>query len=427
MPSAVIARHISRNFQHGASGTRESFIDEITVTVSGTRAEIDTVTRIDVDGVRVEIDPVRRLAMHRDHCDPAIPFEYEGEWHLQVFLWEVDIHTVRPRVRTRVGGADMSLPVVIREENLGDGLSSSIERVDGRWFVVIEAPGGAELIWQGSRWGRETESEPKAVMGRAHIEVPGSFSERHGLCISTDDPFGGTEHKHMIFGEAGHASGRIVAMKGRLLMPKLREQFAYRAAIVVDDLEDPDWAARIVSGERFDEVDIWCRPERAELLGHLARRHTNGKVTTYAPAEASEARHADVVTLDRADAEHPGKPISFLLFTDQADGSFPDRLARAVAAVRRLPTDLDIVERAWLGDMRDVLSADHLHYGIGFSTSSDGSSRRTVELMKRLKLPSRSACVGCRKMRQCDAIIATPWASAAAPSEGRCAIRKALS
>ena len=425
MLKAVAAPHRSRVFRHVESGTQTHEFEEPTITISGDREEVEAIREVKIGTLTVGINPARRVAHHKDHDDPAIPFVRGGRWHLQIFLCGSDLSELGGTIN--IAGAGRRETVDLRHfEGQPVRLETRLRTEGGRWFIDVGGDGTVETLWQGSLWGREFEQDGPVVLGSGSIEIPALNSERLGLCLTTGDPYGGIEHKHVFFGEAGQPSGRIVAVSDRLLFPKLREQFRYRSLIVADDEENPEWVERILSANRHDEADIWCRPNRAEVIQRAFRNDPKVRVTTFTTL-SDGGEGADVIVTDPSDRLPPDRPVSFLLFSDQNDPAFPERFSTVLRRIKSIPEEQPVLERGWLDGTSGPLSSDIASYGIGFSYSSDNDPRRAIDLTRRLRIPERSPCGGCDFAEECASIIATPWARGVMPGMSGCRVASALS
>lgn len=427
MLQAVAARHRCVSHYHAETGTAVSVFDEATLSIGGPLETISRIVKIEIDGVLFEVDPVRRAIHHPEHSDPAVPFPFNGKWWIQVFLCDGRYRSDLPasvRVWT-LNGQCIVGPIT---EHLSDDseMTSKLEGAPGSRFIEFKSSVQVQAILQTSSCGVESEETIGMFNPGTHsIDVIPIHSERYGICLSSGDAFGGIEHKHMIHGQGGHASGRILIDSAGTWWPKVREQFAYRSTVVIDD--GGEWIDNVVRDPTIDEVEIWTSVARAGALNNMISASAlNGrKVVTHEAKSALNAAQAQILVLDPDDDIPYGKTLAFMLFRDQSDPGFADRLEGAMRRIASIPRFIPVIERAWLGS-RDVPSMTMPHYGIGFSRSTEMAAAAKVNLFKRLEVPTFDPCGRCQVRKECLSLVATPLASALLPNGAVCKIRLSL-
>jgi hypothetical protein len=399
--------------------------DEATMSIGGSIEAIDAITRLEIDGIAFDVDARRRTIHHPEHSDPAIPFHYDGCWWLQVFLCDGRYETKLP-LKVRAWTSQVELVVGAVEVHVSDEkieLDSHISGPPGGRVLSFVSGSPTEVMMQTSFCGRELE-EAVGVFPPGPNEIPilAVHSERYGITLSTIDPFGGIEHKHMIYGQGGHASGRILVDASGAWLPKVREQFSYRSAILKDD--EGDWVSLAVSDPSFDEIDVWTSMARREVIEDMIRLSggKGRKVTTYEMSSSQFAGSADVILIGADDVVPPAKTISLMLFTDQASEQFSDRYDAAIRRLKTIPASIDVIDRAWFGS-RDVPSLDGRYYGVAFSTSSEASGTAKANLFKRMQMPTFDPCGSCNAKPFCLSVTAIPLAKNMLPTRSSCRIR----
>jgi hypothetical protein len=427
MLRAVASRHRCVSHYHGASGTSVSTFDEATLSLGGPIEVIDAIRRIEIDGVAFDVDPVRRAIHHPEHSDPAVPFLHNGIWWLQVFLCDGRYKTELPAQAAAWSG-DGTIDVGRVEFHVADAdalMTSRMSGPPGARLLTFDAPTPTDIVVQTSAFGREMEQVmPTRPAGPGTFPIEAVHAERYGICLSSGDPFGGIEHKHMIFGQGGHASGRVLIDAKGFWLPKVREQFGYRSVILLDD--GGDWVGNALRDPLIDEIDVWTTLDRAGAVrGMLGQENLSGrKITTYASKASVAAHAADVNVVEPGDEVPARKTISFLLFMDQAASSFPERYAATIRHLRTLPASINVIDRAWIG-AKDIPSLTNRHFGMAFSRSTETSANAKVNLFKRLAVPDFQPCGSCEAKPFCLSFAATPLAMGMLPSNLGCRIRDA--
>lgn len=427
MLEAVAARHKCVSFYHASSGTQVSTFDEATLSLGGTHGAIQSVCGIEIDGVKFEVDRARKTVTHPEHSDPAIPFLHAGRWWLQIFLCEGRYERELPtkvKVSTTSGTHEVA-SVIIRQSDSDIEMASRLTGRAGDRRIECLSSHPVEGTIQWSVCGREMESGAvRLKAGRNEMKLHPIHGERYGICLSSTDPFGGIEHKHMVFGETGHASGRILANRDGFWLPKTRE-FAYRSIIAVDHGQDDGWLQNLMGDPEIDELDIWTSVSKAQLIATSKLMAPGRRITTYAPAVDPAAKFADVVIVDPDSHLPDNKDLAFMLFMDQAQDGFQDRLELVLRRLATIPDEINVIDRAWIGSKgQPAMSTPN--YGIGFSVSSEKDKKSHIALYKRLSKAGALECVTCPVRASCDAMIATPWARGITPSAGNCRTREAL-
>ncbi len=410
--------------RHMEDGTDIETIDEGTLTFVGTAAELSRIRGVKANDHAVIIDHVRGTADHGSHIDPAIVVEHPTLTFLQVFLSGSGAGEAVRKVAVVLddGSASMLDPVRHDPEHSGE-IRSELRRSRSGW--EFEVSGGCVTpIWQHSRFGTERETLGMTMTGSGLLRVPALFSDRLGLCLTTDDVFGGTEHKHLLHGEVGQASGRWVYAGGNLHAPRARRMPAYRSAI-----------AKLLDGEvppvdaftGFDELQIFCRPEHAEMAmkDYAASGVSSLGVVTVSDHEEDDP---DILLIDPRAGYFgaPHRPISMLLFADQNDPEYQDRFTAAASLFRQLPEETPVVESAWFSESRVEPERGVRYYGIGYSHSTADFPSAMVALTRRQMSPERQLCGSCPRSANCLDMLATPWAKTVQPGKDRCRIKEGL-
>lgn len=420
----VHSAHVSVMHRHMEDGTDVERFDEGTLTFVGSAAELRRIRGVKANDHNVVIDQERRTADHGTHMDPAIIVEDPALTFLQIFLCGNDAGEAIRKVAVVLDDGSVSVMEPVRHEAAEeDDIRSELKRSRSGWTFEVSGS-SVTPIWQHSRFGAERETVGMAIAGSGILRIPALFSDRLGLCLTTDDVFGGTEHKHLLHGEAGHASGRWVYAGGNMHAPRARRMPAYRSAV-----------ARLMDGDvppvdafaGFDELQIFCRPEHAQLA-----------MTDYA---ASGVAAIGVVTVSENEEEdpdillvdpragyfgNPERPISMLLFADQNDPSYPDRFRAAASLFRHLPEETPVLESAWFSESHVEPERGVRYYGIGYSHSTADFPKAMVELTRRMMLPERQLCGSCPRSANCLDMLATPWAKPVQPGKEKCAIKDGL-
>lgn len=420
---AVHSTHVSLMHRHMEDGTDIERFEEGTITLVAPPADLRKIRGVRANAHSVVIDHAHGVADHGSHMDPAIIVETPTLTFLQIFLCGADAGEAVPKVAVAFDDGSISIIDTLKHLPEDEGnLQSAMTRTRAGWQVEVSG-GSVSPIWQHSRFGVETETLGAQIAGDAVLRVPNLFADRLGLCLTTDDVFGGTEHKHLLHGEAGLASGRWVYAGGTLHAPRGRRMPAYKS--VVAKLLDGDIPPRDAF-YGFDELQIFCRPEHAEFaMQDYAGTAAAVSVMTVSEEEGDDP---DLLLVDPTQGYFgsPGRPISMLLFADQNAPDYPDRLKAAVALFRHLPEETPVLENAWFSESRIEPERGMRHYGIGFSHSTADFPKGMVDLTRRMMLPERQLCGRCDHSGTCLEMLATPWAKAVQPKGERCDIRDAL-
>ncbi|MTH97600.1 hypothetical protein [Roseibium sp. RKSG952] len=417
---AVYAKHRCRVFRHVEPTVRKNLFDENTLTLIGTEDEISSVTRIETGDRSVRIDHVRGTADHGTHIDPMIPIEYRGEIILQLFLCGYEESDMTETVIAHAGGEARRLVPEKSDDASSENMSTSVRKSEDGWFLKVVAPEGADIIWQFQAGGKEHEVEADHVVGEAEIRLPSYMGNRLGICITSPEIFGGVEHKHLIFGEVGHPSGRHLWSRGTLYAPKLADQFVYRS-LIIDFRPGDDFPKDLRS---FDEIELIA--EQGDVDAALTAMNdlgVKGIVTSLSHAGRPGPRHGDIVLLTPGDDPIKDETCSYLLFRDQDDPDYPERLEAAVRAARSGADNL--IELPWLGAATPTLTSSESQYGIAFSVSGPETRKSKVFTAKRGMLPQRTPCGDCREFRRCSLATAMPWPERLVPGD-ECTIKNAF-
>lgn len=418
----VHSSHVSVMHRHTVEGTDVVEFREPTITFVGAREDLLRIRGAKAGSHAVAFDHQRKTAQHGSHSDPAIIIEAQGRSFLQVFLCDADPDETFTKVGVLLeDGSVETLDPVRHVTTADDGIDTEVTRQDGAWRVEVEGR-SVTPIWQHSSYGIERETLGAAIEGRGRLLVPALFSDRLGLCLTTEDLFGGIEHKHLFHGEAGHPSGRYVYSGGNLHLPRARKMPAYRS-LVLDLTGESVPSSDIVAG--FDEVQAYCHPMHEDAARReYGRSGIPVDVVTVSEAEDDEP---DLLVVDARRMWRPtARPISLLLFADQNTPEWGERLQASIALYTRLPEEVPVLETAWFGESGIVPNRGDRHYGVGFSTSTADFPRGMIDLTKRLTLPDRMLCGVCEQAARCMDVLSTPWAKPAQPGAEACAVKNAI-
>lgn len=419
----VHSSHLSVMHRHMQDGTDIERFEEGTLTFIASAGDLRRIRGIKANAHAVVIDHVRQTADHGTHSDPAIIVEEGTFTFLQIFLCGSDAAERISRVALILDDGSLVMVDAVRHDPPEDeGLTSSVTWTQAGWFA--EANGvSVTPIWQHSRFGVEKETVGGTVSGRARLKVPALFSDRLGLCLTTDDLFGGIEHKHLLHGEAGQASGRWVYAGGNMLAPRARRLPAFKSAVVRLDGED---VPPLEAFAGFDELQIFCHPRYAEFA--LRDYSSIGASVSVMSFSDNEEDQPDLLLVDPRFGYHnpSSRPISMLLFSDQNDPEYPDRFRAAAALFRRLPENVPVLESAWFAESGIEPTRGERHYGIGYSYSSADFPAAMNDLTRRIVLPGRQLCGICEKSSNCMDMLATPWAKTVQPGKDHCGIFEGL-
>jgi hypothetical protein len=420
----VHSTHVSVMHRHMEDGTDVEKFDEGTLTFVGSVADLRRIRGVKANDRAIVIDPVRQTADHGTHMDPAIIVDDPSLTFLQIFLCGSGAGEEIRKVAVVMDDNSVIMLEPVRHKPTDDeNIYSELRRIDGSWQFEVS---GSSItpIWQHSRFGTEREMVGMPIVGSGKLRIPPLFSDRLGLCLTTDDMFGGTEHKHLLHGEAGQASGRWVYVGGNMHAPKAKRMPAYRsvvARLMDGDVPPPDAFAG------FDELQIFCRPEHAELAIHdyIASGIPALSVMTVSEEEEDDP---DILLVDprlgyRGNRD---RPISMLLFCDQNDPTYPDRFQAAVSLFRHLPEETPVLESAWFSESAIEPERGVRHYGISYSHSTADFPKGMVELTRRLMLPDRQLCGSCQHSATCLDMLATPWAPTVQPGQKSCRVKDGL-
>jgi hypothetical protein len=418
----VHSSHVSVMHRHTVEGTDVVVFREPTITFVGARDELGRIRGAKAGAHSVVFDHQRRTAQHGTHLDPAIIIDAQGHSFLQVFLCDADPEESFTKVGVVLDdGSVVALDTVRHRTTADDGIDTEVSRTDGVWRVEVEGR-SVTPIWQHSSYGVERETLGPIVSGRGRVAVPALFSDRLGLCLTTEDLFGGIEHKHLFHGEAGHPSGRWLYSGGNLHMPRARKMPAYRS-LVLDLTGDGRPSADVVMG--FDEVQAYCHPMHEDAARLAYGRY--GVPLDVVTVSESEEDEPDLLLVDARQMWRPTvRPVSLLLFADQNEPDWADRLQASLALFARLPEEVPVLEAAWFGETGIVPEPGNRHYGVGFSQSSADFPRGMIDLTKRVRLPDRIMCGTCEYDGRCMDLLATPWARPAQPGPEGCGVKNAL-
>lgn len=415
--SATLSAHRVRNRRHAAAGTVEMQFLETVVSLRGTLREIRAVRAVELCGRRVELDHDAMLANHGSHADPLVPAVIDGGEMVQIFLADLEPGIVREGpVLELAQGRTRHCPEVWEGDRApAETIASSLARHGtGRWSIAAASSQPFEVLVQRFADGRAQETRTVLPAGSHEISVGPCFGEVHGVALSSLAIAGGLEHKHMILGKFGLASGRHLLSGGALLPPRAMEPFAYRS--LVSDVRSPACiAATLAHAGAFDEIELWCAPDLASACSEAGRGRSGGwRVRTHAPP--GDDASCDVTTLAPGDTPPMnGRPFSYMLFRSARDEDFGDRLAAAAACARSRP-EAPLIDRAWLSckESHDVGRG----YGIGYSLPGPGRGERrdAMDEIRRRRLPD-SPCNGCGTAARCDATMPHPREGFPAPGE----------
>ena len=418
----VHSTHVSLMHRHMEDGTDVERFEEGTLTFVAPPVELRRIRGVKANGHAVVIDHTRQTADHGTHMDPAIVVEDPAFSFLQVFLCGSDAGEAIGRVAVVFDDGTAAVFDTVRHEASQEDLSSVLVRRRGSWMFTVSGS-SVTPIWQHSSFGTERETLSTTIAGEGVLRVPALFSDRLGLCLTSDDVFGGTEHKHLLHGEAGMASGRWVYAGGNMHAPRARRLPAYKSAVAKlfdGDAPPPDAFAG------FDELQLFCRPEHAGMA--MEDYASSASAVSVMTVSEFEDEDPDILLVDPRTGYFGmgSRPISMLLFADQNDVSYPDRFRAAAALFRHLPEDVPVLESAWFSESGIEPERGVRHYGIGYSHSSADFPKAMVELTRRLMLPERQLCGSCPRAGNCLDMLATPWARTVQPGRDRCGIREGL-
>jgi hypothetical protein len=389
--TATFARHRSILNRHVKPDPTRDCFDEGTLTLEGAADVLSRITEVSYGPRRIGIDQRAKRAIHDYHSDPAIIVDRNGSAFLQLFLYEVDQGFTNPVTISVAGGQDITIPV----DHLGAevaGLRTSVVDADGLKLKVI-AQSPFEVIWQTSHFGVEQERhlgifDAAPVDQPRLFDIPTLFGDRLGVCVSsTNDIYGGEEHKHTFFGEVGLASGRHLLAGDLLLPPRTIYANSRIKSLLVDFLTTDKLHQETLA--QFDEVTVVTDHQRASGLassGFLARKSIR-IVTAGRAGDLNQP--TDIVMMKPEETVEIGDATSsFLLFADQHSPDFNDRLFRVLARMKQEP-GLQSIEQSWTRASKFYEPTwDHRDYGIAFSTSS-AELQRGRSTMERSKLTRR--------------------------------------
>jgi len=409
--------------RHMEDGTDVERFEEGTITFVAPASDLRRIRGMKANGHSVVIDHVHGTADHGTHMDPAIIVETPTMTFLQVFLCGADAGVSVPKVAVVLDDGSACVIETVRHvpDEEGD-ITSSLVRTRSGWSFDV-AGASVTPIWQHSKFGIERETVSTTIIGSGVLRVPSLFSDRLGLCLTTDDLFGGTEHKHLLHGEAGMPSGRWAFAGGNLHAPRARRMPAYRSAVAkLFDGEVPP----VDAFAGFDELQLFCRPEHAEMaMSDYAASAQAVSVTTVSEHEDEDP---DILLVDPRLGYFgaPDRPLAMLLFEDQNDPDYPDKLAAAASLFRRLPQETPVLESAWFSESGIEPERGVRYYGIGYSHSSADFPKGMVDLTRRMMLPERQLCGSCGRAANCLDMLATPWSKNVQPTKNVCRVRNAL-
>lgn len=291
---------------------------------------------------------------------------------------------------------------------------------DGERRLHIDAPDGAELIWQVAEFGRFHEQRILLSPGRHDVPVPYFFADWLGIVISTRNLDGPVEHKYMASGNLGAASARwlLDVQTGHLLAPPQARHFAFRPLCVYLEGAPTDAMMAIVAD--FHEV-LFCVP--VGLTGWRPPDHASWRVVTWADLDDPNMVDADWVRLPpdcrihdpRLARLRPHQRRSYGLFCDADMPDFSSRLDAALAARAIMAANPEQwLDFAWLSAHHDP---DYAHqpgqdfygqnfygqnfYGLGYSfprqsTWYDAAAQHQMRVTEKSRfLRQSSLCYDC--------------------------------
>lgn len=383
----VLAEHTANLTRHCEAKQVLQSSDEATLTLIGSLDELKNVRMLSIGDYEVSIDHGTQTVRHLYHSDPAIPFQWKDASCLQIFLHNMKIASLPEVVTIMTNDGRTSKGKATRKASTAKSIHHSVLGVKKDWKLFVDEKADVDLIIQRQIAGREEEEKIILPPGPHFIDLRGKHAERFGICLSwSDDPFGGVEFKHNLFGEVGLVSGRFLWSEKRVWLPPTPQIPSYRSLIVdltKDHLDlDRDFEQEL---KRASDIEIITSPKNREAAYKIAKAHgSDVKITVAGRANEESPCEIFVFNPDEPVREDFKGPISFLLFRDQSELNFQSDLA---ATLKRLSSDPAIransLERRWLDAMGAPLSCDNeRRFGIAWSTSSTEEQRGKIDLFK---------------------------------------------
>ncbi len=372
----TLAPAFTRTVRHAESGPVMHRDQDILVRLAGPADRLRAIAAIEVDDYRADLLWGPRLIAHPGHADPLFLHERGGSPTVSLILYDPG---AAHRSGSRVTLIAEDAREVIQARSVDSGvawphpepLASDLDADDR---LRISADGPVEVIRQAMVAGRFVERHQRLPAG-AHtldLDVP-DRADAFGVAVNVD--LGGDaalEHKHMVFGHFGQASGRHVLVDGTVLAPKTPDPFRYRSLLVLDGSDPPPGFARIEA--------------------------------------ASDAQPAFALAGDA-----PG-----------FDAAILSEMARLASASGDDPG------RTWVEATRAALGGEHPQYGYRFcQPDMSVPVERANAADRRRRLLRSSPCHDCPTATACDSILPFPYPMTDglptfAAGAGGCRLREAL-
>ncbi len=375
----LLANHVANLVRHCDLGDLQSESKEGTLTLIGSLNELIEIKSVEIGDYTVEMDHIKKRARHRHHSDPAIPFPLGKEHCLQIFLFGEIAETIANTVCLTKLDGNKQIHLAQIQQNKPREITHEVTKIDERWILKTASEFDVDLVIQTQTGGEEHEERHVLPSGHHEVALCSKFSERLGVCLShADDPFGGIEYKHNLFGEVGATSGRKLWSKDRIWHPPTLFVPAYNSMIVDLVSDEPTKTDELEAAIKHAcEVELIASKTHLAIARNIARQH-GSKIKITKVGDLSED-NIDIAVLE-ADQQLPSnwtKPISFLLFRDQNDHDFVKASKIAIERLEReKPVRAMAIEKMWLEATQNAHAQEQTHgYGISWSISSANIQR----------------------------------------------------
>ena len=217
----------------------------------------------------------RKQVQHNNqHADPLFMVTHHGKPCVEINIYvseDIDLSQQRAEL-IRTGEKPLIIRTLNRdatdytldENALHTKLVWSEDK--GSHLLIIKTEKPAELVWQRMKNGRFAEERVIIKAGTSKHSIPEMKCGYFGISISTKDLENSVEHKHMLLGEIGLASGQwfLDWRQKNLLSPPVTFENKYRSLLLYAPTSSPISAAELTAIKKdWDEIEVIETGDRA--------------------------------------------------------------------------------------------------------------------------------------------------------------------